>query len=334
MNQLDVGLDKGRSKTNLAVARADGHLLLEARIEHFDQIDSKPLTESGLLDLIAQHLTPFKAHPLSLYLGGHLETLYSFFEGLSDAGFDVQALEVFTDVHNHYGLTDMSGNAVTVACGSHWNAMYYDQANNVMCFASPCAIWDYVPHSFEGFTFARFLLEWWCEAWDQGTTLPLANEMLARTGLSAATMRNAVKQDPQLSTFSPPRWLALGPLISQHANEEPVASFLTQGISQLQHLYDRFCAQVTPASPPWLVLGGSIWSKRLFERVQGALARSGIPVKHSQGNPAQGAIRFRRTNPTVQLEPWASRVTRESSEAQPSCISTRSNEVLPDQTSL
>ncbi len=113
-----------------------------------------------------------------------------------------------------------------------------------------------------------------------------------------------------LDTLSPPRWLALGPLISQHANEEPVASFLTQGISQLAHLYDRFCAQVTPSSPPWLVLGGSIWSNRLFERAQGALARSGIPVMHSQGNPARGAIRFRRTNPTVQLEPWASRVTR------------------------
>jgi len=196
MNHLDVGLDKGRSKTNLAVARADGHLVLEARIEHFDQFDPQPITDEGLLHLIAQHLTPFKAHPLSLFLGGYLETPRSFFDGLSGDGFDIQALEVFTDVHNHYGLTDMPGNAVTVACGSHWNAMYYDHANNVICFASPCAIWDYVPHSFEGITFARFLLAWWCEAWDQGTTLPLANEILARTGLSAATLRNRVKQDP------------------------------------------------------------------------------------------------------------------------------------------
>src|SRR5258708_5224988 len=66
MNHLDVGLDKGRSKTNLAVAHADGHLLLEAQIEHFDQIDSQPIADEGLLHLIAQHLAPFKAHPLSL----------------------------------------------------------------------------------------------------------------------------------------------------------------------------------------------------------------------------------------------------------------------------
>jgi hypothetical protein len=309
MNHLDVGLDKGRSKTNLAVVDADGHVLLEARIEHFDRASEQRITDERLLHAIAQHLTPFRAHPLYLF-GSHVGTTRSFFDGLRAHGFDVQAIEVFTDVHNHYGLTDMPGNAVTVACGSHWNAMYYDHANNVICFASPCAIWDYLPHSFEGITFARFLLAWWREAWDQGTTLPLANEILARTGLSAATLRNTVKQDPMLDTLSPPRWLALGPLISQHANEEPVASFLNQGISQLQHLYDRFCAQVTPSSPPWLVLGGSIWSNRLFERAQGALARSGIPVMHSQGNPARGAIRFRRTNPTVQLEPWASRVTR------------------------
>ncbi len=115
MNHLDVGLDKGRSKTNLAVARADGHLLLEARIEHFDQFDPQPITESRLLHLIAQHLTPFKPHPLHLF-GSHVGTTRSFFDGLSGDGFDVQALEVFTDVHNHYGLTDMPGNAVTVAC--------------------------------------------------------------------------------------------------------------------------------------------------------------------------------------------------------------------------
>src|SRR6266487_7165460 len=309
MNHLDVGVDKGRSKTNLAVARADGHLLLEARIEHFDQADSQPLTDERLLHEIAQHLTAFKAHPLHLF-GGHVGTTRSFFDGLRACGLNVQTLEAFNDTHGHYGLTDMPGNAVTVACGSHWNAMYYDHANNVSCFASPCAIWDYLPHSFEGITFARFLLAWWREAWDQGTTLPLANEILARTGLSAATLRNTVEQDPLLDTLSPPRWLALGPLISQHANEEPVASFLTQGISQLQYIYDRFCAQVTPSSPPWLVLGGSIWSTRLFERAQGALARSGIPVIHSQGNPARGAILLRHTHPTVQLEPWASRVTR------------------------
>ena len=43
MNHFDVGLDKGRSKTNLAVARADGQVVLEARIEHFDQLDPQPV---------------------------------------------------------------------------------------------------------------------------------------------------------------------------------------------------------------------------------------------------------------------------------------------------
>src|SRR5258708_20467360 len=109
----------------------------------------------------------------------------------------------------------MPGNAVTVDCGSHWNAMYYDHANNVICFASPCAIWDYVPHSFEGITFARFLLVWWGQAWDRGRHSPLANEILARTGLSATALREQVEQDPMLSTPSPPRWLPLRPPISQ-----------------------------------------------------------------------------------------------------------------------
>jgi hypothetical protein len=299
---------KAKVKTNLAVARADGQLVLEARVEHFNLTDSHPITEERLLPLIAQHLTPFKAHPLSLFLGGYLETPRSFFDGLYGYGFDVQALEVFTDVHNHYGLTDMPSNAVTVACGSHWNAMYYDHANNVICFASPRAIWDYLPHSFEGIKFARFLLAWWREAWNQGTPSPLADEILARTGLSPEVLQDTVEQDPLLNRLHPARWLALGPLVSQYANEEPVAAFLDQGIRQLQQLYDRFCAQVHPPSPPLLVLGGSIWSSILFKRVEGALARAGIPVRHSRGNPARGAIRFRRANPGVQLEPWASRV--------------------------
>ena len=309
MDLLDVGIDKGFSKTNLAVAHANGQLLLETRIEHFDQ-DRRPITEERLLDLIAQQLTPFKAHPLSLFIGGYVQSPRSFFDRPRGYGLDVQALEVFTDVHTHYGLTDMPGNAITVACGSHWNAMYYDPANNVICFASPCAIWDYLPHSFEGITFARFLLAWWREAWDRGTPSPLADEILARTGLSPEVLRDTVEHDPMLDTLSPPSWLALGPLISQHTNEEPVASFLDQGISQLEHLYERFCAQIHPVDPPLLVLGGSIWSRALFGRAQGILTRAGIPTRHSQGNPALGAIRFRHTNPTVQMEPWASCITR------------------------
>jgi hypothetical protein len=310
MNHLDVGVDKGFSKTNLAVARADGRLLLEARLEHFDQSRKPPITDERLLYLIAQYLIPFKGSPLSLFVGGCVESSRSIFDRLRGSGFDIQVLEIFTDVHAHYGLTAMPGNAVTVACGSHWNAMYYDRANHVHCFASPRAIWDEVPHSFEGITFARFLLAWWCQAWDRGTQTPLANAILARTGLSATALREQVEQDPMLDTLSPPRWLALGPLISQHASEGPIVSFLDQGVNQLQQLYERFCAQVKPASPPWLVLGGSIWSRVLFERVQGMLAHVGIPLKHSQGNPAWGAVRFRRTNPAVQLEPWAFRFTR------------------------
>jgi hypothetical protein len=310
MNHLNVGVDKGFSKTNLAVVRADGRLFLEARIEHFDQRHQHPITDERWLHLLAEPLIPFKELPLSFFIGGCVESPRSLFDALRGSEFDVQALEVFTDVHVHYGLTAMPGNAVTVACGSHWNAMYYDQLNYVHCFASPRAIWDEVPHSFEGITFARFLLAWWCQARDQGRRSPLANEILARTGLSATALREQLEQDPMLDTLSPSRWLALGPLISQHASEEPVVSFLDQGVKQLQQLYERFCAQVKPASPPWLVLGGSIWSHVLFERVWGMLSQVGIPVRHSQGNPAWGAIRFRRTNPAVQLEPWASRFTK------------------------
>jgi hypothetical protein len=257
MNHLDVGVDKGFSKTNLAVACADGRLLLEARLEHFDQSRKHPITDERLLYLIAQYLIPFKGSPLSLFVGGCVEPSRSIFDRLSGSGFDIQALEIFTDVHAHYGLTAMPGNAVTVACGSHWNAMYYDRANHVHCFASPRAIWDEVPHSFEGITFARFLLAWWCQAWDRGTQTPLANAILARTGLSATALREQVEQDPMLDTLSPPRWLALGPLISQHASEEPIVSFLDQGVNQLQQLYERFCAQVKPASPH-----GSCWEAR------------------------------------------------------------------------
>src|SRR5260221_4149083 len=137
MNHLDVGLDKGRIKTNLAVARADGHLLVEARIEDFDLLDPQPITESRLLHLIAQHLTPFKAHPLSLFLGGYLEKPRSFFDGLSGDGFDIQALEVFTDVQNHYGFSNMPRNSVTVTCGDHWYKLCFDLSQNVIRFVEP-----------------------------------------------------------------------------------------------------------------------------------------------------------------------------------------------------
>jgi hypothetical protein len=315
MDQLDVGIDIGFSKTNLVVARVDGQLLLEARIEHFDpqhQLITEEMwfSEEQLLSEIVQSLASFKEHPLSLFVGGFIESPHSFFDRLCGSGFDIREFEAFTDVHNHYGLTDMPGNALMVACGSHWNAMYYDHANNVHWLTSSQAIWDEVPHSFEGITFARFLLTWWSQVWQQGSSSPLADEILARSGLSPAILYDTVKQDPSLDNLFPPSWLALGPLISQYADEEPVASFLDQGIRQLEHLYGLFRIQIKPAEPPLLVLGGSIWSNVLFERVQGSLTQKGIPVRRSQGNPALGAIRFWRANPTVAMDPWGFRIRR------------------------
>lgn len=136
-----------------------------------------------------------------------------------------------------------------------------------------------------------------------------AGEIVARTALSSQALRAIVEPDPLLDTLHPARWLALGPLISEYANEEHVAAYLERGVSELRQLYDRFCAQVNPPGSPLLVLGGSIWSSILFERARGELTRVGIPVLHSQGNAARGAIRFRRRNPAAQLEPWVYRVT-------------------------
>jgi hypothetical protein len=313
MDVLNVGIDIGFSKTNLVVTGADGQFLQETRIEHFDpkqQIitEEELFSEEQLLSVIMQQIASFKKHPISLFIGGFIESPSSFFDHLRGSGFDVRTLEAFTDVHNHYGLTDMPGNALMVACGSHWNAMYYDRANNPHWFESPEAIWDEVPHSFAGITIARFLLTWWSQIYQQGISSPLADEILTRSGLSPAALYDTVKQDPLLDTLFPPSWLALGPLISQYADEEPITSFLDQGIRQLEHLYNLFRAQINPVEPPLLVLGGSVWSSVIFERARGILTRTGIPMKHSLGNPALGAIQFWRANPMVPMDPWGFRI--------------------------
>ena len=77
MNHFDVGLDKGRSKTNLAVARADGHLLLEARIEHFDQLTlSREWVGEQMLYMKEgnkAHVVFYEGTPISLELPATVE---------------------------------------------------------------------------------------------------------------------------------------------------------------------------------------------------------------------------------------------------------------------
>ncbi len=309
MNHLDVGLDKGFSKTNLAVVDPDGHVLLETRIEHFDCASERSLTYEHVFQLIAHHLVPFTTYPLHCF--GHVGTTRGFFDCLRSQGLDVRSLEAFNDTHLHYGLSDMPGNAITVACGSYWNAMYYDQINNVHCFAGD--IWQEIPWSFSGIAFARILLEWWQ---DTDCPSPLRDDIVTCTGLSPRQLQDHIDPALSLDTLFPARWLALGPLVSRYANEEAVSTFLSHGTSELRHLYNQFCAQVHPPSAPMLVLGGSIWSAPIFERVQAQLIAEGIPVVRSQGNPACGAIRFRRAHPDVQLEPWARHLTVECLEDQ------------------
>jgi hypothetical protein len=306
MSPLHVGLDEGLSKTNLAVVEADGHLLLEARIDHFDREQEQQIPDEYVTHRIAQHLAAFRSHPLHLF-GSHIRNSQEFFTRLRAAGLDVRSLDVFNDTHGHYGLTTMPGNAVTVGCGSYWNAMYYDQENHVHCFAGD--IWQEVPWSFSGIAFARFLLSWWQEAEDTEMPSALGEEIVACTGLAPHLLRERIDPALSLDALSPARWLPLGVLISRYLHEQRVRTFLSQGVRELQQLYTRFCVQVHPLSPPVLVLGGSIWSTPIFAHAQRQLETWGIPVVHSQGNPAWGAIRFRHANPAVQLEPWASHVS-------------------------
>ena len=306
MNHLHVGLDEGLSKTNLAMIDTDGQMLLEARIDHFDREQEQRLTDEQVTYQIARHLTAFRSHPLHLF-GSHVRNTQEFFTRLRAAGLDVQSLTIFNDTHGHYGLTPMPGNAVTVGCGSYWNAMYYDQENNIHCFAGD--IWQEVPWSFSGIAFARFLLSWWQEAEDTDMPSLLRGEIVACAGLAPHLLRERIDPALSLAALSPARWLPLGSLVSRYTHEERVSTFLSQGVNELWQLYTRFCAQIHPLSPPLLVLGGSIWSSSIFERVRRQLEAWGITVVHSQGNPAWGAIRFRHANPAVQLEPWASHVS-------------------------
>src|SRR5260370_24653600 len=142
MSPLDVGLDEGLSKANLAVVEAGGHLLLEARIDHFDREQEQQIPDEHVTHRIAQRLAAFRSHPLHLF-GSHIRNSQEFFTRLRAAGLDVRSLDVFNDTHGHYGLTTIPGNAVTVGCGGYLDAMYYDHENHVHCFARH--IWPHVP---------------------------------------------------------------------------------------------------------------------------------------------------------------------------------------------
>ncbi len=301
---LNVGLDEGLSKTNLIVVEVDGSVLLEARIDHFEPPEQQ-LTDEQVTQQIARHLLAFRSHPLHLF-GSHIEETREFFTRLRAAGLDVRSLDIFNDTHGHYGLTSMPGNAITVGCGSYWNAMYYTPGNHVHCFAGD--IWQEVPWSFSGFAFAHFLLAWWQE--EEHTDMPsaLKEEIVACTGLSPHLLRLRIDPALSLDALSPARWFPLGALVTRFIHEERVSTFLSEGVNQLASLYTRFCTQRSLLSSPVLVLGGSIWSTPIFEHTQKQLEARGIPVVRSQGNPALGAIQFRRANPTAQLEPWASQI--------------------------
>jgi hypothetical protein len=303
---LFVGLDEGLSKTNLVVVETDGQVLLEGRIDHFDQKQEQHLTDEQVTQQIAQHLSVFRLRPLHLF-GSHIGNTREFFTRLRAAGLDVQSLAIFNDTHGHYGLTTMPGNAITVGCGSYWNAMYYTPENHVHCFAGD--IWQEVPWSFSGIAFARFLLSWWQEAEDTQMPSALGGEIIACTGLAPHLLRKRIDPALSLDELSPARWLPLGALVTRFIHEERVSTFLSEGVNQLASLYTRFCTQHSPLNAPVLVLGGSIWSIPIFEYAQRQLEAWGIPVVRSHGNPAWGAIQFRRANPAVQLEPWASQIS-------------------------
>jgi hypothetical protein len=134
-----IGIDQGYSRTRIAVASRAGCLIhVDEERTLFDRHGLVPAPTAARLQVryrrrlsnLLERLPVPSGTEVSVYLATNGGLLNERVAGeLTKKGLRVLALEAFSDVHAHYGLTGMPGECAVYPCGSYYNLRYYDRDN-------------------------------------------------------------------------------------------------------------------------------------------------------------------------------------------------------------
>ena len=309
-NQWYLGIDQGYTKTSLILLSDTMEVLhVDEERTSFNRLNNKnpPSTKPGTRSLYKRYSERLWRLLNKLRIPGKIPVNVYFATngGLSDQeiytllrqkGVTVASLEQFSDVHAHYGLTDMPGKCIVYVCGSYYNLMYYDKGNNVTCLQD--RYWDATSwgSGLCAYSLGNFILDAYAESCLNHDNDELIKEVENQIGISRK--ESIYDYIRKLRLYHDRGYvMQLAPLISEFTSDKRIIGYVEKeaknsGDSNIKAIF----------------LGGGVFANNRFvvRFVVDAIKyyASNVRVETITGNPALGAIRFRLRNPNSKIATW------------------------------
>jgi len=282
-----VGIDCGYSQMTIAIIDDKDNLIALKRTYQPAGDGHSREVAIARLKLLLHDLNDFSSIPVKL--SGYCYEHSGVIEAFKEAGWTVNGCMALNDVVGFYGLTDMSGNAITFGCGSFSQIVYVDNENNI-CWPGDDVVAKLPKFMLSGWDYAAFLLD-------------LSKREESR-GLS--WLRKAVQDTLGADSLeaSGHRWGHLGPMMEKLLGTDELKQFLSCAAKSVIQIKNVFMEHLKGCEPPGIVFGGgAVRSDALWGEFKAELASRGENAIRVEGEPAVGLARFAACN--TGANPWS-----------------------------
>ena len=313
-----IGIDQGYSSTRLAFVSRERELVhADEEGTDFSTLPLVPIpTDASLQDRYRHRLSELMSRSptvtgtsVNVYLAtnGGLAQEHVYHE-IEKQGLQILGLEHFSDVHAHYGVTDMPGECATYVCGSYYNLMYYDGDNNVTCLSD--RYWDATSwgKGLCAYSLGNLILDIYAESSLKSNNRALIQEVENRLG---PRENDSIYEYVRKARLESDRGyvMQLASLASRLRNMGQIGDYLRsethKSILALRILEEHAKGPISA-----VFLGGSVFVHNEFLVDAFRQNLRNVRVECARGNPAAGAVHFRLRNPFAEISTSQSKSLR------------------------
>jgi|YNPBryulayer2012_1023412.scaffolds.fasta_scaffold01510_7 hypothetical protein len=313
-NRYYLGIDQGYTKTSLALLSPEKEVIhVDEERTWFDNCSATRRANAILLQqryserlqkLLGRLQISVEA-PVNVYFStnGDLpeQEVYSLF---NQKRLVVASFEQFSDVHSHYGLTNMPGRCIMYVCGSYYNLMYYDKNNNVTCLQG--RYWDATSwgSGLCAYCLGNFILDVYAES-----CLSCSNNQLIRAverQLGIMRGNKTVYDYIQMLRLHYDKGcvMKLAQLVSQFINHPQIARYLEREIEKSLLAVRLLGEHAGDPDVRTVFLGGGVFTNNEILVDAFKQRAPNISIECVKGYPALGAVYFRLRNPNAEIATW------------------------------
>src|SRR5688572_19356120 len=124
IQRIAIGIDQAQTKTSLAITDLRQNVLYADNCSHYVQRFNHEDRHRRVIYQLLRGLDEFKVQLSNVFIASNGYLTREFLAIFENLNFRTESVEIFNDVHSHYGLTSMPGQCFMLVSGTYWGLTF------------------------------------------------------------------------------------------------------------------------------------------------------------------------------------------------------------------